>query len=282
MGRHRAIVQGAECALQAHRRLDIGLGPSGRKGWRRKGRLQEGRGIAQLLDGDAQPVQAPFVERAQPAAAVQDLVMARVEHRAGEFVEARGGAGRRQGDEGVELAVEALEAGARQGRAGALQMDLGQPIADPPDDRRHVGHGLVEKDMEVARRRAFAGQPLGFGRQRPHDRPVDGALEQAEGRAQPAQRHPRLVDADRPAAGQDDGAVFQQVGMALRHDVPQRDIGGGIGGEAGVGGSHAGPTVTAARDRATAKNDPMMKVLFQPADCDLSGFFGVSAGRPCG
>ena len=135
------------------------------------------------------------------------------------------GAGRRQGDEGVELAMEALEAGAGQGRAGALQMDLGQPVADPPDDRRHVVHGLVEKDMEVARRRAFAGQPLGLGRQRPHDRPVDGALEQAEGRAQPAQRHPRLVDADRPAAGQDDGAVFQQVGMARRHDVPQRDIG---------------------------------------------------------
>src|SRR5882724_10257084 len=46
MGRHRAIVQGAERALQAHRRLDIGPGPSGRKG-----RPQEGRGIAQLLDG---------------------------------------------------------------------------------------------------------------------------------------------------------------------------------------------------------------------------------------
>jgi hypothetical protein len=70
--------------------------------------------------------------------------------------------------------------------------------------------------------------------------------------------------------------------MAFRHDVPQRDIGGGIGAEAGVEGSHAGPTVTAARDRATAKNDTMMKVLFQPTDCDLSRFSGVSAARPCG
>ena len=136
--------------------------------------------------------------------------------------------------------------------------------------------------MEVARRGAFAGQPLGLGRERAHDRPVDGALEQAEGRAQPAQRHPRLVDADRPAARQDDGAVLHQVGMARRHDVPQRDIGGGIGGEPGVRLSHAGQTVTAGRDRATAKNDSLMKVLFQPSGCDLPGFSGVFAGRPCG
>ena len=127
--------------------------------------------------------------------------------------------------------------------------------------------------MEVARRGAFAGQPLGFGRERAHDRPVDGALEQAEGRAQPAQRHPGLVDADRPAARQDDGAVLQQVGMARRHDVPQRDIGGGIGGEPGVRLSHAGPTVTAGRDRATAKNDTLMKVLFQPSELRFAGLF---------
>ena len=184
--------------------------------------------------------------------------------------------------EGLELAVEALEAGAGQGRAGALQMGLGQPVADSPDDRRHVAQRLVEEDMEVARRGAFAGQPLGFGRERAHDRPVDGALEQAEGRAQPAQRHPGLVDADRPAARQDDGAILHQVGMARRHDVPQRDIGGGIGGEPGVRLSHAGQTVTAGRDRATAKNDTLMKVLFQPSDCDLPGFSGVFAGRPCG
>ena len=49
---HLAIVQGTERALQAHRGLDIGLGGLGRKGGR-----QEGRGIAQLLDGDTQPVQ---------------------------------------------------------------------------------------------------------------------------------------------------------------------------------------------------------------------------------
>ena len=42
-------------------------------------------------------------------------------------------------------------------------------------------------------------------------------------------------------------------------------IGGGIGGEPGVGLSHAGPTVTAGRDRATAKSDTLMKVLFQPS-----------------
>jgi hypothetical protein len=135
--------------------------------------------------------------------------------------------------------------------------------------------------MEVARRRAFAGQPFGLGRQRPHDRSVDGTLEQAERRAQPAQRHPRLVDADRPAAGEDDGAVFQQVSMAIRHNVPQRNIGGGIGAEACVGRSHAGQTVTGGRNRATAKNDSLMKVLFQPAGPDLGGFSGVSAGRPC-
>jgi hypothetical protein len=42
------------------------------------------------------------------------------------------------------------------------------------------------------------------------------------------------------------------------------------------------PTVTAGGDPATAKNDTLMKVLFQAADRDLLGFSGVSAGRPCG
>jgi hypothetical protein len=70
--------------------------------------------------------------------------------------------------------------------------------------------------------------------------------------------------------------------MARRHNVPQRNIGGGIGGEPGVRLSHAGQTVTAGGDRATAKNDTLMKVLFQPLDCDLPGFSGVFAGRPCG
>jgi flavin reductase (DIM6/NTAB) family NADH-FMN oxidoreductase RutF len=61
--------------------------------------------------------------------------------------------------------------------------------------------------------------------------------------------------------------------MACPHDVPQRDIGGGIGDEPGVRLSHAGQTVTASRDRATAKNDTLMKVLFQPAGCDFAGLF---------
>src|SRR5262249_45364285 len=47
-----AIVQGTERALEAHRRLDIGF-----RGFRRKGRSQEGRGIAQLFDGDAKAMQ---------------------------------------------------------------------------------------------------------------------------------------------------------------------------------------------------------------------------------
>ena len=69
--------------------------------------------------------------------------------------------------------------------------------------------------------------------------------------------------------------------MALRHDVPQRDIGGGIGGEAGVGRSHAGPTVAAGRSRATAKNDSLMKVLLQPAGLRLRRPLpAISAGRP--
>ncbi|HEX9556614.1 MAG TPA: hypothetical protein VF991_08980, partial [Reyranella sp.] len=67
-----------------------------------------------------------------------------------------------------------------------------------------------------------------------------------------------------------------------RHDVPQRDIGGGIGGEPGVGLSHAGPTVTAGRDRATAKNDTLMKVLLQRSNCSLPEFSGNFACRPCG
>lgn len=158
MGRHRAIVQRAERALQAHRRLDIGLRQT-----RRKGRPQEVGGVAQLLYGDAQPVQTLFVERAELAAAMDDLVVALAEHCAGKFIEALVAAGRRQGDEGLELAVESLEAGAGQSRAGALEVDFGQPVADPPDDRGNVACGLVEKDMEVARRRAFAGQPFGLG-----------------------------------------------------------------------------------------------------------------------
>jgi len=96
-----------------------------------------------------------------------------------------------------------------------------------------------------------AGQPFGFGRQRPHHRPVDGMAEQAEGGAQAAQRHAGLVDADRPAARQDDGAVLAKVGMAVRQDVAQGDIRRGRGSEAGIEGRHAEPTVAARKGRAT-------------------------------
>ena len=122
-------------------------------------------------------MQPLVVERAELAAALHDLVMAFVEHGAGEFVEPLMAVGGRQGDKAVELAVEALEAGAREGGAGALEMGLGQPVGDPLHQRRCVLHGFVEKDMEIARRRAFAGQPFGLGRERAHDRPVDGAAE---------------------------------------------------------------------------------------------------------
>ena len=70
--------------------------------------------------------------------------------------------------------------------------------------------------------------------------------------------------------------------MAGGHDVPQRDIGGGVGGEAGVGWSHSGPTVAAGRGRATAKNDTLVKVLLQHPDCGLAAFSGDFAARPDG
>ena len=49
--------------------------------------------------------------------------------------------------------------------------------------------------------------------------------------------------------------------MAVGHDVPQRHIGRGVGGESSIEGRHAGPTVAAGKGRATAKNDSLMKVL---------------------
>ena len=181
------------------------------------------------------------IERFELGAALHDLVVVGVELVAGKLVEPVGRMSRRQVEEDVELAVERLEPRARKGGAGALQMGVGQPPGDPRHHRRHVLDRLGQEDMQVARGRAFAGQPLGLGRQRPHHRPVDGMAEQAEGRAQAAQRHPRLVDADRPAALQDDGAVLAEVGMAVGHDVAQRHIGRGRGGESGIEGRHAGP-----------------------------------------
>ena len=174
------------------------------------------------------------------AAALHDLVVVGVELGAGELIEPVGRMSGRQVEEDVELAVERLEPCARQGGAGALQMGVGEPPGDPHHHRRHVLDRLGQEDMQVARGRAFAGQPLGLGRQRAHHRPVDGMAEQPEGRTQAAQRHPRLVDADRPAALQDDGAVLAEVGMAVGHDVAQRDVGRGGGGKSGIEGRHAG------------------------------------------
>ena len=85
--------------------------------------------------------------------------------------------------------------------------------------------------------------------------------EQAESRAQAAQRHARLMDTDGPAAFQHDGAILAEVGVAVGHDMAQRDIGRGRGGQSGIKGRHAGPTVAAAKGRATAKNDSLMNVL---------------------
>src|SRR6187551_121507 len=80
LGRHRAVVQGAERALQAHCRLDIGFRGLGIKRGRRKGGLQEGGGVAQLLDGDPELVQVPAVEAREMAAALFDLGVALLEH----------------------------------------------------------------------------------------------------------------------------------------------------------------------------------------------------------
>src|SRR5262245_2430571 len=119
---HRAVVQGAQGVLQAHRSADISLRLPGRKGGRGEGRLQEIRRIAQFLDGDAQPVQPLLAERTVLAATLHDLGVALVQHGAGELVEPLVGAGGRERGESVELAMEALEAGARERRAGTLEM----------------------------------------------------------------------------------------------------------------------------------------------------------------
>jgi len=53
-----------------------------------------------------------------------------------------------------------------------------------------------------------------------------------------AQRYARLVDADRTAALQHDGAIFLEIGMAFRRDLPKGRIWWGIGSKQ-MG--HAGP-----------------------------------------
>ncbi|MEK7688381.1 MAG: hypothetical protein AAB398_08195, partial [Pseudomonadota bacterium] len=118
---------------------------------------------------------------------------------------------------------------------GVPQMDLGQAIADPPHQRRHIGDGFREENLEIAGRAAFAGQPLGLGGKRPDGRPMDGAPEQAEGRAQAAQRDAGLVDAVRAGALQHRSAVFQEVGMAAGRDVPQSGLWIGVGTKSRLG-----------------------------------------------
>ncbi len=162
--------------------------------------------------------------------------------------------GRRQVDEDVELAVEGLEPRAGKGRAGALQIGVGQPAGDAL--RPSAATSSTVSVRKTCRSRAGAHSPashLASADSARHHRPVDGMAEQAEGRAQAAQRHARLVDADRPAALQDDGAVLAEVGMAVGHDVAQRDIGRGRGGETGIEGRHAGPTVAARKRPGNCK-----------------------------
>src|SRR5437899_4794459 len=128
-----AIVQGTERALQAHRGLDIGF-----RSLRRKGGLQEGRGIAQLLDGDAQPVQSLAVERGDLVAALFYLVVALIEHGAAEIVEPAW-AGRAVGlAERGELADEGIVARPGERRARPLEMGLGQAARDPLHRQGHL------------------------------------------------------------------------------------------------------------------------------------------------
>ena len=120
-------------------------------------------------------------------------------------------------------------------------MGLGKTTGGPLHAWRHLAHRLGQEDMEVARRRAFAGQPLGFGGKRAHQggfgRSHHRAAKEAEGGPQAAQCHTRLVDADRATAFQHDGAIFLEIGVALDHDLSQGRIWWGIGGDqAGHGG----------------------------------------------
>ena len=182
--------------------------------------------------------------------------MALIEHGAGEVVEAARAGRAFRFAEGRELPGEGVVARAGERRARPLEMGLGQTARGPLHAWRHLAHRLGQEDMEVARRRAFAGQPrLGAGQRaegaeertdaEQQQRGRDGlwvaarlvAAKEAEGGPQAAQRHTRLVDADRAAAFQHDGAIFLEIGVALDHDLSQGRIWWGIGGDqAGHGG----------------------------------------------
>jgi hypothetical protein len=141
-----------------------------------------------------------------------DLGVALLEHGAAEFVEPTLGSRRRFLDERGELAFEGVETRTRKGRARPLEMRPGEARGDP----LHLGWGLAvqgfgEEHVQVARRAHSPANHFASAAKRA-DPPAlvrrDGTAEQGERRAQAAQRDPRLVDADRPAARQHDGAIF--------------------------------------------------------------------------
>jgi hypothetical protein len=74
--------------------------------------------------------------------------------------------------------------------------------------------------------------------------------------------------------------------MAAGHDEPQGGVWSGVGAQPGLGrGGHIGPTVAAGWGRATAKNDTLVKVLWQSevaAGSDVGGDSGDFADRPDG
>ncbi len=184
-----------------------------------------------------------LVHLVHQTAAAHDLVVALIENHAAEFVEAQAAVDlgrRRPGGKGAELVVEGIVTGAAERGAGALHVDFGDPGGHALHDRRHVRHALRQEYMQVACGAAFARQPPGLGRERADLGAVHGGAEHAEGGAQAAQRHARLVDADRPAALQDDGAVLRKIGPAGGRDQSQGDIGRGIGGGFRSGGCHRG------------------------------------------
>ena len=167
------------------------------------------------------------------AAALHDLVVARVEHGAGEMRRAGsvGWAGGRSTKAASWRSKASKRAPDRAERARSRCVSASRR-GDALHHRRHVLDGLGQEDMQVARRRAFAGQPFGLGRQRAHQ---PARRRRSRNRPKAARRRRRATRVWwMPIArrlGQHDGAVLQQVGMAFRHDLPQRHIGRGVGGE---------------------------------------------------
>src|SRR5690242_9469021 len=164
-GRHRAVVQGTERALQAHRRLDIGFRPGGIKTGSGEGGFEEAGGVTQLLDRDSQAMQAPLVERGELAAKVLDLGVAFLQPFTAESLQPTI-IGRFGLDEGLYLVREGRKAGTRQSGPSTLEVRSGKAAGDALHRRRRILHRLGEEDVKIARRAAFGRQPLGFGRDR--------------------------------------------------------------------------------------------------------------------